>query len=794
MLLAARQVEREVLEFAALPDGWLRLLGLLVPVALCGAAIWMYRRERRVGAEWLVREVLAALRCLVLMILVVIALRPVLVTYVERTTAARTVVLVDESASMDVRDVGDGDTASSVRPSRGERVRELLEANDYAWLRRLADHNEVSLHAFGQTTVSRPLPWDTASPTRDDPNTASLPIVAIAPDAGGTDLGQSIQDTCAPTAGQPIAGVVVLTDGAINRGMSVGEIAAYLRHPGIAVFAVGVGDTEEPPNVRISGLAAPTAVPRGDPFEVRVDLGVNGFEAAELEVSLGVVEMSGGVALAEREVATRRVTVDEAAEPVLFTVDPGEGGQYVYRARVQPLASEVNTEDNTRATPVRVLDDQLRVLIVAGHPSYDYRYLTRLLERDNTVELSCWLQSANAQAVRDGNKTIVELPREPSAVFAYDALILLDPNPDEFDAAWGRVVRRFVDEFGGGLLYQAGTHFAARFVGDERLADLVAALPVVADPEAGVLRGGGGAFHTRSSRLSVPDAAREHPVTALSGDAQTNQLIWSALPATWWTFPVRRVKPLAQPLLVPQGSETSESPHDPVLVVQPFGAGRTAFLGTDGTWRWRATGEAYYNRFWVQLVRYLADARRRSTSSRGTIVLDRDVVATGTDVRVEARVLDEQFMPLASPEIALILEAPDGSTGQTTLTAITGRDGWYAGRISFNADGVALLRVMLPGGTDDEVLMQYLRVQRPDLEMRSVRMRADELRELAERTGGQFVPIADAGALPNWIESAAETRTERGPRRDLWDRWWVMAVLAVLLATEWAVRRRCQLL
>ena len=59
MLLAAEQVERQVLEFAAMPDGWLRLLGLLLLIPLCAAVIWMYRREGRVGARPWLRGVLA---------------------------------------------------------------------------------------------------------------------------------------------------------------------------------------------------------------------------------------------------------------------------------------------------------------------------------------------------------------------------------------------------------------------------------------------------------------------------------------------------------------------------------------------------------------------------------------------------------------------------------------------------------------------------------------------------------------------------------------------------------------
>ena len=833
-MLMAQQVQREVFEFAALPTGWLRLLGLLLLLTLGYVAVWLYRREARVGASPALRTLLAAVRCVVLLVLALIALRPAIVTYLEQTTPARVAVLVDASASMAVADAAGG--ATEAERSRTAQVAHLLAADDAAWLRRLAKENEPALYDFGGQAVPRPLPAGldgrvgpaslpaAAGTDARPPSASTQPTTAgtearptssapstqptAEPDISRTDVGQAVATVLEDAGRQPLAGVVLLTDGEVTRGMTLAEVATYAKRHKLPVYVVGVGAPAEPPNVRVTDFAVPSVVPRGDPFEIRADVAVTGAEPADLTVTLALAGLRNAATPA-RVVATRQVHWDgeHQPEPLRFTVDPNEAGDFVYRLAVTGLPGEALADDNVRAAPVRVLQDQLRVLILAGRPSYDYRYVTHLFERDQTINVSCWLQSADAAAVRDGDTIIKELPRKPEDIFAYDALVLLDPNPADLDASWAVTVRRFVDEFGGGVLYEAGTHFTTRFLRDERLTDLIGLLPIVPDPEADVRLSEGGAFHTRAAPLSVPETARGHPLVAFDPDPTTNDALWSALPPVWWTLPVRRTKPLAAPLLV-----RADAPDTPLLAVQPVGTGRCAFLGIESTWRWRSSAEPLFNRFWIQTVRYLAYARRQSTSNRGTLVLERETVDVGDYLRIEARILDESFSPLHVPSVTAQVSIDEAAAQDVVLLPIVGRDGWFAGRCAVTRAGAGLVRITLPGGgapasaparattsaptsaPQAAELVRYFAAQRPDVEMRRLALAEEELKALAVHTGGRYVTLADASRLPTEIKSAAQTRVDRGPVRDLWDRTWLLLLLAALLGVEWALRRRNQLL
>ncbi|GMU84727.1 MAG: hypothetical protein AMXMBFR47_45960 [Planctomycetota bacterium] len=794
-LLATPQIEtRDAFEFAGMPGGWARLLAFIIFVGLCYAVFWLYRREGRAGASLRMRLSLAAVRCVVLLLLALIWLEPVIATYLKRTIPAKTIVLVDDSASMAISDSPDVDA----RKSRLDAVRGLLTGDSAAWLKRLDARNELAVYSFSQQTHRAALPWTgdaaASAPTTGAASRPSIPLDAALTGRGTvSDLGQGLTLAVGDAADSPIAGIVILTDGNVNRGLSLedaGRLAAGLRAP---VYAVGIGAVDEPPNIRIAALTAPATVAKGDPLEIRVEVGASGMEAQPMRLELTARSVAAGAASAERVVGSADVTVGGDLPPAeaRFRVSADVAGEFVYRARVPVLPIEAVDFDNSRAASVLVIDAKLRVLIVSGRPTYDYRAIVALLGRDKTVDLSCWLQSADASAVRDGTTIITELPRKPEVIFQYDAILLLDPDPREFDAAWAVTVRRLVDEFGGGVLLQAGPIFTSRFLRDERLADLNALLPVAPDPDAAVRISERGSFSTIAVPMRVPDDARAHPLMQLHSDPATNQAVWDALPGVWWFYPVLREKPLAAVLL--RGTESGGA-TPLLLAAQPFGAGRSVFLGFDSTWRWRATAERYFDRFWVQGIRYLAQARRQGVSRRGTIVLDRDTYNVGDYARIEARVFDANFAPLHEPTVAAALEFSDGQSRPLSLAPIAGREGWFGGRALLEVDGPAVVRLPLAGGEGREELVKYFAIQRPEIELAVLKQQVDGLKGLAEATGGRYLPLADAGTLPEEIRNASIIRPLQGPRRSLWDSGWVLSLVAMLLGAEWFVRRRNHLL
>jgi len=86
------------------------------------------------------------------------------------------------------------------------------------------------------------------------------------------------------------------------------------------------------------------------------------------------------------------------------------------------------------------------------------------------------------------------------------------------------------------------------------------------------------------------------------------------LPGIYWSHPISKVKPAAKVLAEHSNPlrRTAKNAAEPLVAVQPVGAGRVLYVGSDETWRWRYVQDGYYHRrFWANAVRYLATLKAR---------------------------------------------------------------------------------------------------------------------------------------------------------------------------------------
>jgi len=627
-------------------------------------------------------------------------------------------------------------------------------------------------------------------------------------------VGMAIRGAIESVGGAPVAGVVLLTDGGFNRGEAPGVVARYLKRRRVGAFVIGVGDPAEPINVGIAQISAPRTAFKNDPFSVTVHIESEGTGEKEIRVEL-FERLAAGAAAESVEVRTVRPNAEGHFEVLAFERTITKPGEVGYFARIAPLPYEAVTADNERAVmpAVRVLDDKMKVLLVAGSPSYDYRFLARMLERDATVELSAWLQSADERAVRDGDAAITELPTGLEDINQYDAIILLDCDPRAFDTMWADVLATYVSDHGGGLLFAAGNKYTGQFFRASKLEPIVEILPIVPDPEAELLINELGHYQRRAWPILIPDEAATDPVLRQGRSAADTKLVWSVLGKVFWHYPVRREKPVARALMRHANPRMVNTfgPHV-LLATQFVGTGRTAFLGINSTWRWRRFDERPFNRFWIQMLRYLVEGKLLGGRSRGQILTAKDRYDIHESVAVTVRALDEHFDPLVLPELELTVarqprtgDEGGAATAETLLVGlapIPGRDGHYAGRFVPNNVGSWRLSLKLPGGASpagDErsrSVEKEIIVSQPDIELRSPALNRAGLRQFVEAAAGEsrYFDIDEAHQAPSLIADRSRTSVHRERPRPIWDNTIVLSILIGLLTIEWILRKKAKLL
>ena len=479
---------------------------------------------------------------------------------------------------------------------------------------------------------------------------------------------------------------------------------------------------------------------------------------------------------------------------VMLRAQPQQIGTFTYTASIAPQPDELTDRDNNASFVARVIAQKPRVLFIAGNASKEYRYLKNHLTRDMTLSVSCWLQSADAAFNQEGDASLTTLPKTEQELFGYDVILLLDPDPREFDAAWAKLLTRFVGDHGGGLAFIASNKFTTDFLMARELQPIADLLPVQIDREQLTVAEALSRVSQQDWPWLVTAAGFENPVFQLDSDPERNRRIWAAMPGFYWAQPVRALKPGATALAVHSDPrrQTRQGPQ-PIIATQFYGPGRVLFVASDSTWRWRFGGSRAFEQFWSQTVRYLTQGRLLGGLKRLVLTTDHDEYSLGQRINVRVKVLDEGYKPVTMErfEVHVATTGRDVAAHSITLRLdpVAGSLGEFEGSLVAEQLGLCEITARLPGGTSrDAVALNAVRVTLPRLEFKDTRMNEPLLRQVAALTGGEFLTLDRIGELPKLLPKREQLLVNE-QTQDIWDTPLALCVFCGLLFTEWAIRK-----
>ena len=280
-------------------------------------------------------------------------------------------------------------------------------------------------------------------------------------------------------------------------------------------------------------------------------------------------------------------------------------GEQVYACRVRPQPGERNLLNNVRAAVLRPLRDKVRVLHVAGRPSFDERFLRQALKDDRNVEVVSFFILRTPYS--DGNVPERELSLIPFPVARlfteelrnFDAVVLqnFDFRPYAMAQYLGNL-QQAVREQGLGLVLLGGEEgFAEGGYGGTPLEDV---LPLALQPATDRVRP---TFADRAVP-TLTAAGRHHPLLALAPTQAERARLMRLLPAVEGLNALGAPTAGAQVLLEANVGGPAGGSW-PLLAARDVGRGRTIALATDGAWRWAyaPTGPEDSPRAYAQLWR-----------------------------------------------------------------------------------------------------------------------------------------------------------------------------------------------
>lgn len=719
------------------------------------------------------------------------------------------VLLVDNSASMQVIEQG--------TTSRGQAWQGVLEEDRDEWLTRLMQDFDLRRYTFDERLNQV-----------EDFQTLTF-------NGRSSQLTEALDTLRQRFLNQPLATVLLISDGNVSNP----ERLEQLDFPVPIYPLLTSGEHERQFDLSIQQLSVTESPFEDAPITVSAVLSSTAaVETTVLATLARVVEDSAAQSehsAADRPIAggpsfeeTRRVLIPAGESAgVRFQLKPEQFGIDFYRLRIVPESEPEVFEKPATSTEATLLNNERlvvvdrgskrhRVLYFGGRPNWEFKFLNRALAADRDVDLVSLIRMANKEAkfdfrgragentnpffrgqdrdvdeetaaydqaviirlnTRDAQELSDGFPKTRKALYEYDAVILDGIEARFFSPDQQTLLDRFVSERGGGLMMLGGRDSFRH--GDWNKTPLRDALPVYLDRGQETPEG--------SLRWNLTREGWLEPWIRLRPTETEEQQRLSRMPPLRILNPSRVVKPGAR-VFAELNDETGKT--FPAIVTQQYGQGRAVAVLVGDLWRWALQRQEDdsddVGRTWRQLIRWLVtDVSQRV-----------EVEQAWTDlnglpaVRVIVRVRDAEHQPQENAEVRVTIQIPGGES--LTLDAEPSLAELGLFEVTFVPRAAGGYRAEV-GVLDDAGIPLPTRqlgwVWQPDFEeFREVTVNRELLEGLARQTDGEVVLVDD---LPEFVRSLPqrELPVTELTTTPLWHSPLILLLALLCFATEWGLRR-----
>jgi hypothetical protein len=659
-------------------------------------------------------------------------------------------------------------------------------------------------------------------------------------DGTASNLNTALEQLKQRYSGQPLAGIILLSDGNATDALSDQQSLQGLA----PVYPVVLNEEVSQPDVSVGTVSVTQSAFDDAPVTIQVQASHSGLSPAQqIQVTLLDAEgtpLESQTHEASEELPFRFHARPETAGTVFYNVDVA-----VVDAEGNAVSEEATLINNHRLLAVDRGSHKRRVLYVSGRPNWEFKFFRRATETDPQTDLVGLIRIARKEAkfdfrgregeqsnplfrgfeeseqetaeeydepvlVRIGTKDDDELldgfPETAEELFAYDAIIVDDMEADFFLADQLQLIYEFVSRRGGGLLMTGGQESFRR--GEYDRTPVGEMLPV--DLHRSV-EGPGGPV-----RLDLTTDGWLQPWVRLRDDEEAEHQRLQQMPGFQALNPVELVRPGA---VVMAKVSDEQGRTWPALVVQRFGRGRTAALCIADLWRWRlhdglrelreqeaafipgATDVVApggkpnedlndYARASRQMIRWLvADVPRRLN------VTARPEPSLGLGAwRITADIRGKDFVPREDAEVRVRITKPDGEVLELAGDPSEDQIGRFDVIVSALEPGAYVAEVVAILTQQDEDPEELIATtgwaSQPDQEeMASIRVNNRYLQQVAAETGGHIVAADD---IDDFVESLSGSDA---PIVELWSwpvwhQWWVFIAAVCCFVGDWTIRRR----
>lgn len=194
-------------------------------------------------------------------------------------------------------------------------------------------------------------------------------------DHPSTDLDGLLKNLQADYEGKTLAGVVLLSDGIYNQGVSP-TFSTY----NFPIYSVGIGDTIPKADININAIYYNKIAYQGNKFPILAEVTSNGLRGKQIDVS---VTQNGKI------LTSKKITLkdDNTLDEIELLVEANKQGLQHYEVKVAKIEGEFTTKNNRQDAYIDIIEGKEKVLIVARSPHPDIKMINNAISNNENYEV-----------------------------------------------------------------------------------------------------------------------------------------------------------------------------------------------------------------------------------------------------------------------------------------------------------------------------------------------------------------------------------------------------------------------
>jgi len=552
-----------------------------------------------------------------------------------------------------------------------------------------------------------------------------------------------------------IVSITIVSDGVITEGSTPIYTAEKL---GIPVFTVGIGDSSRQNDIQIKNIIHNDFIYAETPTTILATILNIGFSDKPASVSL----FDGNQLLEQKNIILDKSGVNS----VSFDYTPKQSGEKKLSVKIDKVKGESTLLNNQKIFYINVLSNKINVLLIAGSPSPDLTFIKNTLSNDNNLTVNTLTQIASGK--------------------------FLEQNADsKLDSA--------------NIIFLIG--YPTNSVSDDFYNLLVNKLENKNTPLFFILTGDVSVNKLNRLKNILPFKIQniENNYVQVQPDIQINEINnpilqgttiseWNNLPPVEQAYSIINVNPESKILSKVQIANTPR--NIPLIISRSFGSKRAIAIMAKDIWRWKLQTAnknlTLFDNFLINSVRWL---NAPEDKKRVKVITSKKFYSSGESVEFTAQVYDESFNPVNRAEVKINITSNDYKT-ELLLNSLG--SGLYEGSFlpDQNGDYTFAGSALLDGknlGTDKG----NFNVGDMEVEFLDTKMNYDFLNLLSTQTKGKYFPPSKIDDLISELknidlQSSKEKITTSEIR--LWSDEWFMAIVILLFAVEWFLRKKSGML